>query len=83
MYEASTPAASWPTVEVTEKAPTINPSCPGVAPISTAYSGSSGSMIETPAWEMNASSARTAIARSMPPATEATRPRRLDDTAAG
>ena len=66
---------------VTEKMPTISPSWAGVAPTWTAYSGSSGSMIETPACEMNDSAARIAIGRSMSATADATRAPMVDVTA--
>jgi hypothetical protein len=49
---------------VIAKTLTIKPSSLGVAPSWTAYSGSSGSMIETPTLEMKAIAARTTIGRS-------------------
>ena len=70
-------------VEVTEKAPTISPSCAGVAPTCDAYSGSSGSMIDTPTCEMNARQGEHGDRPIEAARDRATRPRRLEDIAAG
>jgi hypothetical protein len=61
----------------------MSPTSAGVAPTATAYNGRRGSMIETPAFEMNESVARIAIERSSSAATAPSRVRTVERTAGG